>query len=30
MDWIGWVKYLSPQKYAFEAAVLNDFEHRNY
>ncbi|CAK84665.1 unnamed protein product (macronuclear) [Paramecium tetraurelia] len=28
MDWIGWIQYLSPMKYAFEALVWNEFETR--
>jgi len=29
MDWIGWIQYLSPMKYAFEALVWNEFETRD-
>lgn len=24
--WIGWIEYLSPYKYAFEALCWNEFE----
>ncbi|CAD8112607.1 unnamed protein product [Paramecium primaurelia] len=29
MDWIGWIQYLSPMKYAFEALVWNEFDSRS-
>lgn len=25
-DWIGWIEYLSPLKYAFQALCLNEYE----
>lgn len=30
MNWIGWLKYLSPIKYGFEALITNDFLERDY
>lgn len=26
MNWIGWIQYLSPFKYAYEAAVRNEYD----
>jgi ABC-type multidrug transport system permease subunit len=28
--WIGWIQYLSPVKYSFEAIAINEFEGRHY
>lgn len=28
--WIGWIKYISPMKYAFEALATNEFTGRPY
>lgn len=25
MNWIGWIQYLSPLKYAYEALVTNEY-----
>lgn len=29
-DWIGWLQYLSPVRYTFEALVWNEFGSREY
>ena len=29
-DWIGWLQYLSPIRYGFEAIVRNEFENRKF
>ncbi|CAK84666.1 unnamed protein product (macronuclear) [Paramecium tetraurelia] len=28
MDWISWLQYLSPMKYAFEALIYNEYDTR--
>ena len=28
--WIGWVQYVDPIRYGFEALVRNEFDQRNY
>jgi ABC-type multidrug transport system permease subunit len=28
--WIGWLQYVSPLKYSFEALATNEFVGRNY
>ena len=28
--WISWFQYISPIRYAFEAFVRNEFDHRTY
>ena len=27
MDWISWIQYLSPMKYAFEALMYNNYDN---
>ncbi|CAD8042834.1 unnamed protein product [Paramecium primaurelia] len=29
-DWIGWIQYVSPIKYSFEAIARNEFQSRSY
>ena len=29
MPWIKWISFISPIKYSFESAVLNEFAERN-
>lgn len=29
-DWIGWLQWLSPVRYAFESLVQNEFGNREY
>jgi ABC-type multidrug transport system permease subunit len=28
MEWIGWIQYISPMKYSFEALVWNEYDTR--
>ena len=28
MSWIGWIQYISPMKYSFEALVWNEYDTR--
>jgi hypothetical protein len=28
--WIGWIQYISPVKYSFEAMATNEFDGRHY
>ena len=29
-SWIGWIQYISPMKYSFEAFATNEFDSRIY
>lgn len=30
LDWIGWIEYINPMKYSFEALVRNDYSDVEY